>query len=99
MSALYLDGGYIRERKSKCYVAALHEGAAPYKAVLLAAPELLEALTIARKQIATDRESLFAGVVNQHSGAVDDAEDQAAVGAYDQTLAFIDAALAKATTP
>jgi len=44
MSALFLDGGYIRERRSKCYVAALHEGAQPYRAMFLAAPETLEAL-------------------------------------------------------
>lgn len=52
MTTLYLDAGYIRERRSKCYVAALHEGAAPYKAMLLAAPEILAALELAEAALA-----------------------------------------------
>lgn len=68
-----------------------------------AVPMLLEALRIARVQIAADRDSLYQSVVSYgdegEEAGILDAADRAAVGAYDQTLAFIDAAIAKATAP
>ena len=64
---------------------------------------LLEALKIARRQIADDRGILFESSVTRddegEASTVDSAEDRAAIGAYDQTLAFIDAAIAKAEQP
>jgi hypothetical protein len=61
-----------------------------------AALELFDALRMARDHLAQQRADLFDCVVNQATGAIDDAEDRAAVAELDQALAQCDAALAKA---
>ncbi len=63
--------------------------------LIASAPELLESLRVARAFVASDRGSFHASVVFP-DGSMDGA-DREIVGEYDDALATIDAALAKAT--
>lgn len=65
--------------------------------LIAAAPELLEALRIAREIVVTERDAAHQGVVNPSTGVIDDSDDADWVAEYDRALAQIDEAIAKAT--
>lgn len=65
--------------------------------LIAAAPELLEALRIAREIVVTERDAAHQGVVNPSTGVIDDHDDAYWVAGYDRAMEQIDAAIAKAT--
>jgi hypothetical protein len=65
--------------------------------LIAAAPDLLDALRIARETIKTERDVLFDCHVNPASGKVHDAHGRAGLAEFDEVLAQIDAAVSKAT--
>lgn len=89
-----MESGAERERRGGILEAGIDHG----DAVLIAtAPELLAAARAARDVIAEDRDVHFDSYVNPVTERIEDAEPAALLRRYDETLAMLDAAIAKAT--
>lgn len=82
---------------TQCYYSSGDEASEWDTRLIAAAPDLLEALRIAREIVVTERDAAHQGVVNPSTGVIDDSDDADWVAEYDRALAQIDAAIAKAT--
>lgn len=76
--------------------AFAQDAIAMHERVRAAAPDLLAALLAARASVQANRDALYEGHYQSHTGDVD-AEGRVAVDAEDALLSRIDAAIAKAT--
>jgi hypothetical protein len=84
MHVAYVDGPRNQERTANA-------------SLISAAPDLFDAIYLARQYIARDRNGFYDGQKNLATGLIDDPDDATILAGYDDVLRMIDAAIAKAT--